>query len=1152
MSYDNFDKNFAYNFALGDSKHDMGTKMNDGTDTNIAVDNTRPKDGDFIGKNADIPHPSEDAMLLEYAFGGGEVPRDKSKTSDYDLKGEVAEVYEHFSLNDDTVENLFKKIFSEVQAIDSLTLIVDFGYSNIREQLNNYNAIGRGDNKTVYWYQCPETDLDPAEKTKFHSGKFFGTNVCFATAPPAQQTIFPQWGENLNGGNVDTYDYKHGDNSDFHEKMFFSNYHCQLSYENNREEDYKKQKAWLLMKSPEDKYSYVTSSWAAIKKGPIKKSVHASYKKSGLMLFKQYKTKVDLNIDIYSNEAQIIGKRIGDGGQALVCLKEIDKLIKRTGQRAIDQQEVILNNNKNVFVSHDRLAILFALKIRVPIVIWNRMESFVVFINKKLKTDKSVFDLCKLVLTIYNSTNSSDSLKNVVLPSVKQYNNKTYKDWFAELTLKKKAIDTKLGNLADDMKTQVETNPLNADEAFRNYIKHVCYFSNFLIDYKSLEGMINETDWTDHSSNIGKLSTQATAAEVGGDPNFDANEKVTTADESKLQNYKTFYSTYETVVGFNAKGKEKEIERLIDNLNKFQEVPDVPDDIESSVPSNIKRDVKEIRPYFWSQKLLPASARKKANELSLIYQDKATQHFGLKSLIPLLKGMYNKSSKHCDDYFSACYAGGTETYKHIYNFFVKGTPLMTGGNPNQQYDQEFISGVNTRSFTKLYDLLTNAEDLSNFKDLLTTPEKWETWIKTSAPRTTEINKFIKKNEDLFSVFQAHSIQEKSIKPFFQHIDEILNFFRTNFLIMSDENSDEVLFEEPGESGSEGTIIVKKRDQTVKTNIEGIFVDGKTYDDEPNLDTILDIEYSKIETEYEKLTDYKHSEEIKGESKAEVADSLLNNYDSDSVLVRSTNFINNYHESEDNRPMFQEPGAGSGGGGQKCLKHINNDDFTCKCASCNGGTNAGIKTSDDIASMVKIFSRVVSNENACKYFKKLTEEIYVDAEPNTINNIKVCLFGLFVNINSTDEKVLKINEILDGLLIVSEDMEGVDADKINYVVSEDMEGVETPKGKGVKRDSLTPSTPQEEKKVATSRELEEAPKEDSPAMKLDFESEAAPAAPAEAIKLDFESAAAAAAGGGKKTKKKRKNKKRKKTKRHRKYNKKTKKKQKHKKKRKSTK
>ena len=1134
MSYDNFDKNFAYNFALGDSKHDMGTKMNDGTDTNVAVDNTRPKSGDdFIGKNDTMPHPSEDAMLLEYAFGGVEVPKDKSKTSDYDLKGEVAEVYEHFSLNDDTVENLFKKIFSEVQAIDSLTLIVDFGYSNIRQQLNNYNAIGKRDNKTVYWYQCPETDLDPAEKTKFHSGKFFGTNVCFATAPPAQQTIFPQWGENLNGGNVDTYDYKHGDNSDFHEKMFFSNYHCQLSYENKAEKDYKKQKAWLLMKNQDNKYSYVTSSWAAIKKGPIKKSVHASYKKSGLALFKQYKTKVALNIDTYSNEAQIIGKRIGDGGQALVCLKEIDKLIKRTGQRERDQREVILNNNKNVFVSHDRLAILFALKIRVPIVIWNRMESFVVFISKKLKTDKSVFGVCQAALNTYDAAPADNSLKNVDLPSSKLYKTKSYKTWFdADLTDKKKAIEDKLSSLATAMNAEASAGKLTADEAFRDYIKNVCYFSHFLINYKSLESLIDENEWTTHESNITNLGVEAAAAGAGGDPEFDGTGKVAAADESKLQNYKTFYSTYEKVVSFNATGKEKEIETLIDELLLFAVVPTA-SILNSSVPSNIRRDVKEIRPYFWSKKLQPVSARKKQNEVSLIYQDKATQYFGLKSLLPLLKGMYSKSSNHCNDYFNALYSGGTNTYKHIYNFFVVPSPIMSGGSTGQ-YNEEILSGVNTRSFTKLYNLLTNGVDVSNFKDLLTMPEKWETWIKTSAQRTTKINKFIKENEDLFSIFKADGIHEGAIKPFFQEFDEILNFFRTNFLIISDADSDEILFEHG--QGESRTITLESMEEASKTNLEYIFNDLETYDFGRDLDTILNDEYSNSE----RFPEYKPSTlSLDAGDDQVVADSLLNNYDSDDVLVRSTNFINNYHESEENRPMFQEPGAGSGGGGQKCLKHINNDDFTCKCASCNGGTNAGIETSDDIASMVKIFSRVVSNKNACKYFKKLTEEIYVDAEPNTINNIKVCLFGLFANINSTDEKVLKINEILDGLL----------------VASEDMEGVETPKGKGVKRDPLTPSTPQEEKKVATSRELEQPPKEDSPAMKLDFESEAAPAAPAEAMKLDFESAAAAAAaaaGGGKKTKKKRKNKKRKKTKRHRKYNKKTKKKQKHKKKRKSTK
>ena len=1107
MSNENFDKNFAYNFALGDSKHDMGTIMVDGTNTSDAVDNTRPKGSDYIGINTDISHPSEDAMLLEYAFGGGEVPKDKSQASDYVLKGEVGDVYEHFSLNDDTAENLFEKIFSQVQAIDNLTLIVDFGYSNIREQLNNYNAIGRAASKTVYWYQCPETDLDPAEKTKFHSGKFFGTNVCFATSHPAQQTIFPQWGENLNGHNVDIYNYKHGDNSDFHEKMFFSNYHCQLSYENKAEKDYKKQKAWLLMKSPTNKYSYVTSTWAAIKKGPYEKAEHALYKKGGLALFKQYKNNVALDIDTYSNEGQIIGKRIGDGGQALVCLNEIDKLIKRTGRRPVDQQEVILNNNKNVFVSHDRLAILFALKIRVPIVIWNRMKSFVVFINKKLKTDEKVFGVCQTALNKYKAAPADNSLKNAVLPSSKQYKTKPYKTWFdAQITGKKTAIENELSRLADEMKVAAEGGGGNADEKYRNYIKNVCYFSRFLINYNSLESLIDANEWTTHQSNVLKLGVEA-GKPKSDIPTFDGTGKVTTADESKLQNYKTFYSIYEKVVSFNAIGKEKEIERLIDELELFVVAP-IAAILDSSVPSNIRRDVKETKPYFWSKKLQPPSARKTAPELSLVYQDKATQHFGLKSLLPLLKGMYSNSSNDCKNYFKALESGGTNTYKHIHKFFVAPSPIMSGGSTGQ-HNEEILSDVNTRSFTGLYEFLTSAPDVSNFKQLLTTPEEWSLWINTNEKRIAKINEFIKENEHLFTVFGADSIKEASIQPFFQHIDEILNFFRINFLIISDVNSSEILFER-GE-GESKKITLESMEAGLKTNLEYFFNDVENYEDESDLDTILNTEYSNSEV----LDGYAHSTlSLDAGDDYVVADSLLNNYDSESVLAKSTNFINNYHEGQENRPAFpREDGPGQaevqgGGVGQTCLKHINNDDFTCKCASCNGGTNAGIETSDDIASMVKIFSRVVNNKNACKYFKKLTEEIYVDAEPNTINNIKVCLFGLFANINSTDKKVLKINEILDGLL-----------DEKNQD--------EIPKGKGIE---IPPS--KEDKPIESPPSKEGKPSDDDEGVKASPEPDVG--------------------RGGKKTKKKRKNKKRKKTKRHTKYNKKTKKRQKGQKKRKSTK
>ena len=49
--FDTFFK--AYNFALTDSLHDMGPKMNDGADTRAVVDETRPTTpggGSYVGK----------------------------------------------------------------------------------------------------------------------------------------------------------------------------------------------------------------------------------------------------------------------------------------------------------------------------------------------------------------------------------------------------------------------------------------------------------------------------------------------------------------------------------------------------------------------------------------------------------------------------------------------------------------------------------------------------------------------------------------------------------------------------------------------------------------------------------------------------------------------------------------------------------------------------------------------------------------------------------------------------------------------------------------------------------------------------------------------------------------------------------------------
>ena len=70
----------TYNFALADSLHDMGPKMNVGAGTRAVVDETRPTTtgGSYVGKgvinsvpgSGIIDHTSEDKMLSKYLFNG--------------------------------------------------------------------------------------------------------------------------------------------------------------------------------------------------------------------------------------------------------------------------------------------------------------------------------------------------------------------------------------------------------------------------------------------------------------------------------------------------------------------------------------------------------------------------------------------------------------------------------------------------------------------------------------------------------------------------------------------------------------------------------------------------------------------------------------------------------------------------------------------------------------------------------------------------------------------------------------------------------------------------------------------------------------------------------------------------------------------------
>jgi len=311
--------------------------------------------------------------------------------------------YKRYYIPYEKGNNLFDTMVEEIKIGDFL-LIVDTCYSSIKTHLKQYTQ----SNKFVF-LKSPETDYDPAGKTNILTrpdifNNKSGKQVYFGNVKPNTQnatTIYTQWND--------------GDNWDLNEKndigkVFYSNRDlCILKYRSNIDNDnynWKDLNSWVYMKK-DGVENISNSKYAAIQKSVISKAMKNEYKVLGKELLSN-------SFDSeYNYETQVVSKRLGDASQAISCLKTYGKDDIQLWENETTKNVMQLNDLlHNVFVSIDRLAIVYALKIGCKIIVFDNNDGFYLYISNDVINPDVIVDTINTNINDYNHRKQANPTNN--------------------------------------------------------------------------------------------------------------------------------------------------------------------------------------------------------------------------------------------------------------------------------------------------------------------------------------------------------------------------------------------------------------------------------------------------------------------------------------------------------------------------------------------------------------------------------------------------------------------------------------------------------------------------------------------------------------------------------------------------------------------
>jgi hypothetical protein len=271
--------------------------------------------------------------------------------------------------------------------VTPIFLIVDTHYPNFTTDIQQLSYRSTESNlREIYWCKTTETAFDPAGKTtpktkpSFFVG--FGNNpdngVIYAeqdcSPGNTMGTMFPPWPTTSRGGNIPSFDYNNSaylDTTLFCSKMMINL--LSIKYKNTYET------ISIIHDKNAKKYIYSDKKLARKKITIFNKGQYKNQWKKYEKICKDILSRLlpgSLTLGTYTNEYQLLSKRMGDQGQALGCLSQNTNFIPITNpmqltngcnQSGVDA--ISSTNGYFCFVSYDRVAICHALNYNVPLVL---------------------------------------------------------------------------------------------------------------------------------------------------------------------------------------------------------------------------------------------------------------------------------------------------------------------------------------------------------------------------------------------------------------------------------------------------------------------------------------------------------------------------------------------------------------------------------------------------------------------------------------------------------------------------------------------------------------------------------------------------------------------------------------------------------------
>ena len=198
-----------------------------------------------------------------------------------------------------------------------------------------------------------------------------------------------------------------------------------------------------------------------------------------------------------SGPKRVFSKKCGDHLQALFAARDTVSYIKFDPQMDINypQRNKVnlvheVSDGAHAFVTYDRIAFASAVKYRVPIIIYNDFNGFIVFISQKFKTSRSSKDAIQTALEQRFDSLIQELKQTFELITDAKWTE--FEHYVTLLTQVENEIHNSLTNLKDTITTffQTDKKPYDIDQRYQYCLIFFYFMSTCIGLYKLINGSI--------------------------------------------------------------------------------------------------------------------------------------------------------------------------------------------------------------------------------------------------------------------------------------------------------------------------------------------------------------------------------------------------------------------------------------------------------------------------------------------------------------------------------------------------------------------------------------------------------------------------------------------------------------------------------------